>query len=470
MSNVTAMASATVRGRKPHLSLSRILQMNLGFLGLQFSFGLQQGNMVPIYSYLGANEAALPILQLAGPMTGLLIQPLIGAMSDRTNSRFGRRTPYFLIGAIMCSLGLVLMPFSSTLLMAASLLWLLDAGNNTTMEPYRAYVSDRLNDDQHELGFLSQSAFTGLAQMLSFLAPSILVYWLGMNKDAVDAHNIPTITRVSFMIGAVLSITTILWSVFRVRELPLSPEDQAKIAAAPKTVGATLREIWDAIVDMPMAMRQMAWMSLFQWYGFSIYWTYAVLSIGRSIFGTSDKNTPAFHDAALANGQVGALYNLIAFVAAFAMVPLAKRFGPKLMHMACLLACGLAMLYLPHITGGGTSAPGIFRALAMPQLGQHLALVIPALGLGLGWASIMGNPYVILAGSIPRDRTGVYMGIFNMMIVIPMLLNGLTFGWLYKHVLQNDPRNAVMFGGALLICAAITMIWVKDRQSAPGPV
>jgi maltose/moltooligosaccharide transporter len=456
---------------KPHLSLMRIIEMNLGFLGLQFSFGLQQGNMVPIYSYLGADEASLPILQLAGPMTGLLIQPLIGAMSDRTNSRFGRRTPYFLIGAVMCSLGLFLMPFSSSLLMAASLLWLLDAGNNTTMEPYRAYVSDRLNEDQHEVGFLSQSAFTGLAQMLSFLTPSILVHWVGMNKDAVDAHNIPDITHVSFMIGAVLSISTILWSVLRVRELPLSKAQKAKIAAAPKSLGATLSEIWNAIRDMPQAMRQMAWMSLFQWYGFSIYWTYAVLSIGRSIFGTSDKTSDAFRDAALTNGQVGAMYNLIAFGVAFAMVPLTTRFGPKLMHMICLALCGLAMLYLPHISGGGTgnATPGIFAALAMPELGQHLALIIPAIGLGLGWASIMGNPYVILAGSIPPERTGVYMGIFNMMIVIPMLINGLTFGWLYKHVLNEDPRNALMFGGVLLLCAAITMIWVKDKQSAPIP-
>jgi maltose/moltooligosaccharide transporter len=454
---------------KPHLSLMRIIEMNLGFLGLQFSFGLQQGNMVPIYSYLGADEASLPILQLAGPMTGLLIQPLIGALSDRTNSRFGRRTPYFLIGAVLCSLGLLFMPFSSSLLMAASLLWLLDAGNNITMEPYRAYVSDRLNPDQHEVGFLSQSAFTGLAQMLSFLTPSILVYWFGMNKDAVDAHNIPDITHVSFMIGAVLSITTILWSVFRVRELPLSEQEIAKIAAAPKSFSATLAEIWNAILEMPQAMRQMAWMSLFQWYGFSIYWSYAVLSIGRSIFETSDKTSNAFRDAALTNGQVGALYNLIGFAAAFAMVPLTRRYGPKMLHMVCLTLAGLAMLYLPHITGGDGGASSLFTALAMPQLGQHLALIIPAIGLGLGWASIMGNPYVILAGSIPPERTGVYMGIFNMMIVIPMLINGLTFGWIYKHLLAGDPRNALMFGGALLLCAAITMIWVKDKKSATVP-
>ena len=450
---------------KPHLSLRRIIEMNLGFLGLQFSFGLQQGNMVPIYSYLGADEGSLPILQLAGPMTGLLIQPLIGALSDRTISRFGRRTPYFLVGAVMCSLGLLLMPFSSSLLMAASLLWLLDAGNNTTMEPYRAFVSDRLNEDQHEIGFLSQSAFTGLAQSLSFLTPSILVYWFGMNKDAVDAHHIPDITHVSFLIGAVLSISTILWSVFRVRELPMSEEEKARIRATPSSVGSTFAEIWHAIVEMPQAMRQMAWMSLFQWYGFSIYWSYAGLSIGRSIYHSVDKQSGAFRDANLTNQQVGALYNLIGFAVAFAMVPLARRYGPKLMHMACLTLAGIGMLYLPHITGSGANdAPAFFRLLAMPQLGAHLALAVPAICLGLGWASIMGNPYVILAGSIPPERTGVYMGIFNMMIVIPMLINGLTFPWIYGHVLAGDSRNAISFAGLLVLCAAVTMIWVKDKR------
>ncbi len=453
--------------RKPQLSLLRIIEMNLGFLGLQFSFGLQQGNMVPIYSWLGADEASLPILQLAGPMTGLIIQPLIGAMSDRTNSRFGRRTPYFLIGAILCSIGLYWMPFSSSLLMAASLLWLLDAGNNITMEPYRAYVSDRLNPEQHEIGFLSQSAFTGLAQSLAFLTPSILVYGFGMDKNAVDEHNIPDITHISFLIGAILSISTILWSVLRVRELPLTPQEKAKIDSAAKGPVATLSEIGDAIREMPHAMRQMAWMSLFQWYGLSIYWSYGVLSIGRSIYDTTDKTSEAFRDAALTSGQLGALYNMIGFGAAFAMVPLARRIGPKRLHLICLAAAGLTLLYLPSITGGPAASGGlaaIFNALAMPHIAENLMLLVPAIGMGLGWASVMGNPYVILAGSIPPERTGVYMGIFNMMIVIPMLINALTFPLLYNGVLGGDSRNAISFAGVLLICAAITMIWVKDPQ------
>ncbi len=470
MASHSGNADASRTSRKPSLSLLRIIEMNLGFFGLQFSFGLQQGNMVPIYSWLGADEASLPILQLAGPMTGLLIQPLIGAISDRTSSRFGRRTPYFLIGAVMCSLGLLAMPYSSTILMAASLLWLLDAGNNVTMEPYRAYVSDRLDESQHEIGFLSQSAFTGLAQSMAFLAPSILVYWFGFDRNAVDAHNIPTITHISFLIGAVLSISTILWSILRVPELPLPAEERARIAASSRTPGAILGEIGGAIRDMPKAMRQMAWMSLFQWYGFSIYWSYAALSIGRSIYQTSDKASAGFRDAVLTAQQLGALYNLIAFAGALAMVPVARAFGAARLHLACLALAGLAMFALPHIGPAAGTAPGLFAMLAMPELGRHLMLIAVALGLGLGWASIMGNPYIILAGSIPAERTGVYMGIFNMMIVIPMLLNGLTFGWIYRHLLASDPRNALSFGGALLLIAALTMFRVRSTARNPEPL
>lgn len=439
------ITSVTSLARKPHLSLMRIVEMNLGFLGLQFSFGLQQGNMGPIYSYLGADEASLPILQLAGPMTGLILQPIIGALSDRTASRWGRRTPYFLIGAILCSMGLLSMPYSASLLMAASLLWILDAGNNITMEPYRAYVSDRLNPDQHEIGFLTQSAFTGLAQMLSFLTPSILVYAFGMNKDAVDAHNIPDITHVSFLIGAVLSISTIVWSVVRVPELPLTDEQKMAIAAAPKTASATFREIWEAIVQMPGPMRKLGVMSLFQWYGMGLYWGYVIYAIGRSVYNTSVPNSPAFHDAVLTNGQMAAFYNGIAFLSAFAMIPFTRKFGARVMHSVCLTIAGAGMLLLPHIH-------------------DKWMLFVPAIGVGLGWASIMGNPYVLLAGCIPPARTGVYMGIFNMMIVIPMLLIAATLPFYYHSLMGGDARNAIMLAGVLLVCAAIAVLRVKDSE------
>ena len=234
---------------KPHLSFWQIVNMNVGFFGIQFSFGLQQANMSPIYQYLGADESKLPLLWLAGPMTGLLVQPIIGALSDRTVSRWGRRTPYFLIGAILCSLGLLFMPYSPTLWFAAGLLWILDAANNVTMEPYRAYVSDRLNRNQHSLGFLTLSAFTGLAQTLAYLAPSILVAF-GMNKDAVGDNHIPQVTLAAFVVGAILSFTTVWWSVRKVPELPLSEAEKTELRARPRGVAATFADITVAIKEM----------------------------------------------------------------------------------------------------------------------------------------------------------------------------------------------------------------------------
>jgi maltose/moltooligosaccharide transporter len=437
--------SASTGGTKPHLSLWRIVQMNLGFLGLQFSFGLQQGNMGPIYSYLGANEAALPLLQLAGPMTGLIIQPIIGAMSDRTASKWGRRTPYFIVGAIMCSLGLLIMPFSSSLLMAASLLWLLDAGNNITMEPYRAYVSDRLNPDQHNAGFLTQSAFTGIAQCLALGTPSLLVGLLGMNKDAVDAHNIPYTVHVVFMIGAVLSLSTILWSVIRVPELPLTDTQRSEIAAMPKSAAATFAEIFGAMREMPGPMKKLGVMMVFQWYAFGSYWTYVTYSISRSVYGTSDPISDAFRSAVLTNGEMAAFYNFIAFASALAMVPIIRKIGPRRTH-AIALVCG-----------------GVGMAL-IPMIHDKALLFGAAIGVGIAWGSIMGTPYVMLASCIPPRRTGVYMGIFNMMIVVPMLLNAATLPFYYGPLLGGDARNVLTLAGVLLVCAALAVLRVKDSE------
>lgn len=446
---------------RPRLSVMRILEMNLGFLGLQFSFGLQQGNMGPIYSYLGADEAQLPVLQLAGPITGLIIQPLIGALSDRTQSKWGRRTPYFLFGAVLCALGLFAMPLASSILMAASLLWILDAGNNITMEPYRAYVSDRLDPDQRQAGFLTQSAFTGLAQCLGFLTPSLLV-WFGMNQDWVDAHNIPYTTRIVFWTGAVLSFATILWSVTRVPELPLTEAERAHIEAQPTGLAATLSEIASAIREMPLAMRKLAVMSLFQWFAMSGYWGYVIYSIGRSVYHTADPHSSAFHSAVLTNGEMAAFYNAVSFLGAFLMVPLAKRWGAGPLHALCLAAGGLAMFALPHVA-------------------DKVMLFVPAIGTGLAWGSIMGNPYVILSNTIPPQRTGVYMGIFNMMIVIPMLLFAFVMSELdlglfkiglgfYDHVLGHDPRNVLTLSGLCMLAAALSVLWVREgRASAHAP-
>jgi maltose/moltooligosaccharide transporter len=429
---------------KPRLSFWQIVNMNVGFFGIQFSFGLQQANMSPIYQYLGADEGKLPLLWLAGPITGLVVQPIVGAMSDRTVSRWGRRTPYFLIGAILCSIGLLFMPYSPTLWFAAGLLWILDAANNVTMEPYRAYVSDRLEREQHSLGFLTQSAFTGLAQTLAYLAPSILV-WLGMNKDAVGDNHIPQVTLAAFVIGAVLSFTTVWWSVRQVPELPMSEEEKAVLRAKPRGAAATLAEIWSAIQEMPPTMRRLWWMALFQWYGMMCYWIYIVPALAKTVFDTSDPTTTGFRDASLLNGQIGGFYNFVAFVAAFAMVPAVRRLGPKAVHCACLLAAAAGMW-------------------AIPAIRDKAWLFVPMLGVGLAWASIMGNPYVLLAGSIPPERAGVYMGIFNMFIVIPMLIQMVTLPLVYHPLLGGQPDNVIRLAGTLLACAAVAVLFVRTRE------
>jgi len=424
----------------PRLSFGQILNMNVGFLGIQFSFGLQQANMSPIYRMLGADEASLPLLWLAGPMTGLLVQPIIGAMSDRTVSRWGRRTPYFLIGAILCSLGLLVMPFSPTLWFAAGLLWILDAANNVTMEPYRAYVSDRLPREQHAQGFLTQSAFTGLAQTLAYLTPSLLVWW-GLDRDAVGENHIPLATVAAFVLGAVLSITTVYWSVRRVPELPLPADALRALAAKPRGAAATLREIVDAMREMPPAMRRLWWMKLFQWYGMMCYWIYIVPSLAKTMFGTADAASAGFREASLLNGQIGGFYNAVAFVAAFALVPFTHRFGAHISHAACLVAAGIGMW-------------------AIPAIHDKAWLFVPMLGIGLAWASIMGNPYVLLAGCIPPERAGVYMGIFNMFIVIPMLLQMLTLPLYYQAWLGGQPDNVIRLAGVLLVAAAVAVLRV----------
>ena len=431
---------------KPRLSLLRIIEMNIGFFGLQFSFGLQQANMGPIYGFLGAEESTMPLLWLAGPMTGLIVQPIIGAMSDRTSSRLGRRTPYFLIGAIICSISLFLMPYSSALWMAASLLWILDAGNNITMEPYRAYVADRLVPDQRSMGFLTQSAFTGLAQTLSYLAPTLLTSFVA--RDVLDANGIPVVVKIAFIIGAILSISTIVWSVWRVPELPMSQDEKAELEAKPFTPRATFAEIGSAIRDMPRPMRQLSLAMLCQWYAMFAYWQYITFAVGRSLYDTSDPSSAAFRDATLTTQQAGALYNFIAFLGALLLIPVVRKLGARLTHAFCLTASGIAMLLIPGVD-------------------TSISLFVLMLGIGIGWAGMMGNTYVMLADAIPPERNGIYMGIFNMFIVIPMLIQTLTMPLFYEPLLGGDPRNVLLLGGGLMILGAIATMFVDAGRPVP---
>ena len=427
---------------KPRLSFWQIINMNVGFFGIQYSFGLQQSAVNPIYDMLGASPDEIPLLNLAGPMTGLLVQPIIGALSDKTWSpRFGRRKPYFFIGAIMCSLALFLYPFSSSLWMAAGLLWILDAGNNTAMEPYRAFVADKLDVSQQPTGFQAQSFFTGFGQTLAnlslFIFPMIFVGTTG---------KLPTWVYASFFLGAVCSIASIWWSARTTPEIPPTEEELVHMKATPLNVFSPFVEIISAIKDMPRIMWQLALVYLFQWYALFCYWQNSSKSIAQSVFHTSPSENPTLYEEAVSwTGLVNGWYNIVTFLSAFALVWFAKKYSPKLVHFACLILAGIGFIAFPMI--------------------ENKYLLFPAItGFGIGWASMMGIPYLMVVSNIPKERYGVYMGIVNMMIVIPMILQNITFGYVLKHFLNNDPGKAIALAGVLLLLAAAATLLMKPKQ------
>lgn len=422
-----------------------ILSMNIGFFGIQYSFGLQQTNMTPIYSYLGADPEQIPLLNLAGPMTGLLVQPIVGALSDKTISRFGRRRPYFMLGAILCSICLLWMPFSSSLWMAVGLLWVLDAANNITMEPYRAFISDVLPEKQHATGFLAQSFFTGLGITLANLTPSILVGFGLLSMDARNNNNIPYTTMAAFIIGAVVSIASVTYSVFSTPEPALTTNEIAAIRARKNNIRNLLSDIGLAITHMPSLMRQLALVYLFNWYAIFIYWQFITLSLAKTLFHTTLPTDPGFAQAQLLTGRLNGGYNIVTFCVAFLLAWLAKKTMPKQIHAMSLFFAGIGLFSIPFIQ-------------------NTTFLLWPMLGLGIGWASMMGTPYVLLAGSIPKEKTGIYMGILNMFIVLPMMLETLTFRWVYKHALNSDPNMALHFAGILFGLAALFTLFLKNKN------
>jgi maltose/moltooligosaccharide transporter len=417
--------------------------MNVGFFGIQYSFGLQQSAVNPIYDFLGASPDEIPLLNLAGPVTGLLIQPFIGAMSDGTwHPKWGRRKPYFFIGALLCSICLLLYPFSSTLWMAASLLWILDAGNNTAMEPYRAFVADKLNEDQQPTGFQMQSFFTGFGQTLAnlslFIFPMIFIGKTG---------SLPTWVYASFFLGAICSIGSIWWSMHTTTEIEPTAAELAEIRSRKTSVLESIFEIFHAIGEMPKVMWQLALVYLFQWYALFCYWQNSSKSIALSVWNATPKDNPELYEKAVSwTGLVNGWYNIVTFLSALALAGFAKKYGAKSVHMICLILAAAGFLAFPHIQDKNL----LFFAIS---------------GFGIGWASMMGIPYLLVVSDIPKERYGVYMGIINMMIVIPMILQNISFGYILKHFLDNDPRNAITFAGVLLAIAALATALIKPSPS-----
>ncbi len=437
---------------KPRRTSLQIFNMSVGFFGIQFGWGLQMANMSAIYEYLGAKPDQIPMLWLAAPLTGLLVQPLIGHASDHTWGPLGRRRPYFLVGAILSSLALLFMPQSSALWMAAGLLWVLDASINISMEPFRAFVADILPDEQRTSGFAMQSILIGAGAIAASSLPWILGKYFHLAADTT-AHAIPVTVRLSFYIGAAVFFGAVLWTILTTKEYP--PDDLAAFqqkkaesasAGLPARLAASVREILTAIGEMPTVMRQLAWVQLLTWLGLFCMWLYFPVAVAHNVFGAADTTSPEFTHGVEWAGNCFGIYSAVCFVFSFSLPALARRLGRKNTHSLCL-ACGALGL------------------LSVAFIHHPILLFLPMTGVGIAWASILSMPYSVLSAALPSERTGVYMGIFNFFIVLPEIMASLFFGWVMNHLLHNNRMAAVVAGGVFLLIAALLMQRVTDSPA-----
>jgi maltose/moltooligosaccharide transporter len=440
-------AKAITHFRKPDRSFWQIWNMSFGFLGIQFGWGLQMANMSAIYEYLGARADQIPILWLAAPLTGMLIQPIIGNASDHTWGALGRRRPYFLAGAILSSLMLILMPNASALWMAAGMLWILDASINVSMEPFRAFVADILPEGQRTSGFAMQSCFIGLGAVVASVLPYVLTNFFHMHQASGDTRLIPSVVRISFYIGAVAFIGAVLWTIVTTKEYP--PEDMdafRRAKAKKKSFAVSAGEIFSAIAEMPDTMRKLGPVQLFTWLGLFCMWLYFPIAVAHNVFGASDTSSPQYQAGIEWGGNCFAVYSAVCFVFSFALPGMAKRLGRKYTHTLCLL-CG---------------AMGL---MSVAVIHNKYVLLLTMVGVGIAWASTLSMPYAVLAASLPPARTGVYMGIFNFFIVTPEILASLFFGWIMIHLLHNNRIYAIIAGGVFMLVAAALMQRVKDPRT-----
>ena len=485
---------------KPNLSFWQIWNMSFGFLGIQYGFGLQQANMSPIYRYLGADEASIPGLWLAGPLTGLLLQPIIGAVSDRSWSpTWGRRKPFILAGALLGSIGLVLMPNSSYVWMAAGLMWMLDAGLNSAMEPFRAFVGDMLNDKQRPTGFAVQSFMVGFGQTLANLMPYLLpLLGISMVMSGEQlANGIPNSVRYPFYIGAAAVLISVLWTVRTTKEYPpvddnykeqheFSDEEKKSISFwhlslaigaavlgfffASRLAGVStgllwglgilagsylflmlpiFKEILASLSAMPTVMRQLWWVKFFTWYGLPLMWQYLSLATAKYAFNAPDtvSNRAGFEEGTKWGGLCFAMFSISCAVISIFIPRIAKAIGSARATHAVFLTIG---------------AMGFFLTLTSNDKLIYLAGMTI---IGLAWGSIMSMPYLMLASAVPKERMGVYMGIFNGFICVPQFIGMLTVPLYYKPLLGNDPRNALVLAGVCLLLAAASCFLVKTPKT-----
>ncbi|MEQ1859480.1 MAG: MFS transporter [Chthoniobacteraceae bacterium] len=421
---------------KQPLSFWALWNMSFGFCGLQFGWSLQGANMTAIYEYLGATPERIPLLWLASSLSGLLVQPLIGHFSDHTRSRFGRRRPFMLGGAILSAVALVLMPNSTSIWMAAALLWLLDAAINTSMHPFRAFVAETLPASQHARGFAMQSLFIGLGATVATALPWIMTNWFHVAASA--EKTIPASVRYAFYIGAAAFVGAVVWTVSTTRELP--PDE----AAPPRT--GWLRALVRAVAEMPRVMWQIGLVQACSWLGLFCFFLYFPTAVARDVFGAADEKSPLFREGLEWAGLCFSLFSVVTAAFSFILLAVSQRVSRRTIHTACLLigAAGLA---------------------AMPAIHSKWPLLISMAAFGIAWASILSMPYAMLAGALPPHQTGIYMGLFNLFIVVPQLTGSLGFGWVMQHLLGNSRVSAVVVGGALLAAGAIATQFVREEKA-----
>jgi maltose/moltooligosaccharide transporter len=443
----TGASAGAATFRKPDRSFWQIWNMSFGFFGIQFGWGLQMANMSAIYEYLGARADQIPILWLAAPLTGLLIQPIIGHASDRTWGRLGRRRPYFLTGAILSSLMLILMPNCAALWMAAGMLWILDASINVSMEPFRAFVADILPEGQRTSGFAMQSLFIGLGAVIASALPWLLTNVVHLQQAAGDVRVIPTTVRLSFYIGAAVFLGAVLWTIVTTKEYPPDDLEAFRKAKAQKAgLAANAKEILQAIAEMPDTMRKLGPVQLFTWLGLFCMWLYFPVAVAHNVFGATDPASPLYKAGVEWGGICFAVYSAVCFGFSFVLAPMARKLGRKHTHTLCLL-CGAVGL------------------MSVVVIHDKYVLLLTMVGIGIAWASTLSMPYAMLAASLPPGRTGVYMGIFNFFIVTPEILASLFFGWIMAHLLNNNRIYAIIAGGVFMLVAAGLMQRVKDPRT-----
>jgi maltose/moltooligosaccharide transporter len=438
---------------RPHLSFWQLFNMSFGFLGIQFGWGLQLANMSAIYERLGARPDQVPILWLAAPLTGLLVQPIVGAMSDRTWGPLGRRRPYFLTGAVLASVALFFMPLSGGLWMAATLLWILDASINISMEPFRAFVADKLDVSQRTAGFGLQSLFIGVGASFANAMPLVFAK-LGVVGNTPGG--IPLSVKYSFQLGAAVFLCAVLWTVVTTSEFP--PEDMAAFERARKGklgIASLLSEVTTSLREMPTTMKQLAIVQLLTWMGLFCMWLYFVPATARHVFGATDPQSALYTQGIEWGGFAFAFYSITCVIVALALPKLASLTSRKTVHAFALVcgAAGLLSVWLIH--------------------DRHL-LLLTMVGVGIAWASILSIPYAILSTALPASRMGVYMGIFNFFIVIPEIIASLTFGPITRTAFgvgnPQAPLYMVTVGGFCLLAAAACVALVDDNGPRDIPV